>query len=102
MSTEVERLKKQIVELELLVEKLKWEKYDIQWSEICEFFNENGIRQTATKFNMSIKDVMDFIVKCDNNTDGLQSASDYRECHILAYGEDPYYDSGDNDDNSTA
>ena len=47
---------------------------------------------------MSIKDVMDFIVKCDNNTDGLQSASDYRECHILAYGEDPYYDSYDNDD----
>ena len=52
MSTEVERLKKQIVELELLVEKLKWEKYDIKWSDICEFFNENGIRQTATKFNM--------------------------------------------------
>ena len=41
------------------------------------------------------KDVMDFIVKCDNNTDGLQSASDYRECYILVYGEDPYYDSSD-------
>ena len=47
---------------------------------------------------MSIKDVMDFIVKCDNNTDGLQSANDYRECHILVYGEDPYYDNDNNDD----
>ena len=35
--SEVERLKQQIVELEILVEKLKWEKYDIQWSKICEF-----------------------------------------------------------------
>jgi hypothetical protein len=45
---------------------------------------------TAEKFN-----VMDFIVECDNNTDGLQSAKDYHEFH-----DDDDGNNDDADDNS--
>ena len=72
-------LEKRIQELEEQVEKLKWEVYRAKWQEIYFFFNDNGIKLTAENFNMPIQHVMDFIVECDNNTDGLQSAKDYHE-----------------------
>jgi hypothetical protein len=72
---------KRIQELEKQIEELTWKLYRAQWQEIYDFFNENGIRLTAEKFEMTIRHVMDFIVECDNNTDGLQSAKDYHEFH---------------------
>jgi predicted patatin/cPLA2 family phospholipase len=82
------------MEIQKLQERIKvitWKSYNDRWEEIYKFFNKNGIRQTAKKFDMPIKDVMDFIVECDDNICGLQDAFDYKECNLEVYGKDEDY-----------
>lgn len=91
---EIKKLQDRIKELENTIKTLIWKSYHYRFDEIYHFFNKNGIRATAKKFDMPILDVINFITECDDSTCGAENADDYNECHIELYGKD---NNSDND-----
>ena len=88
---ELDIANKRIIELERRVEELKNQLNQSRWFEIYDFFLHKGIKQTAKQFDMTIAEVMFFIVSCDDCEDGLQRAKDYKECYNEING---LYDEG--------
>jgi len=85
---ELEKLNKYITELENKVKDLKKQLTQSRWFEIYDFFLNKGIKHTAKQFDMTIAEVMSFIVECDDCEDGLICAKDYKECHVEVNGLD--------------
>jgi hypothetical protein len=57
--------------------------------DILEYFNDtNSIKETAKKYDMTIKETMENIIYWNNDSDGLQSAKDYKQCNLEVYGKD--------------
>lgn len=85
-TTEIQCLQNKVKELENTIKSLIWKSYHYRMTEIYSYFNINGIRKTATKFDMPIIDVINFIIECDDNDYSITLAFDYTECHIELFG----------------
>lgn len=88
LKNRVKELEQHINELDKKNKSLIWKSYYYRFDEIYPFFNKNGIKKTANKFDMPIVDVMNFIIECDDNTFGVIGAEDYDECYLELYGKE--------------
>jgi hypothetical protein len=90
---ELEYLRNKVEELtDLLQEKKDFIAANIS-PKILEFYNKYGnIRLTSLQFNISVKDLFEFIPEWEGCPDGLINADDYKECMREVYGRQDEYD----------
>ena len=93
LKNELKETQNTIIKLERRIKDLVCQSYYDRLTDIYHYFDKNGIRKTATRFKMHIKDVIEFIIDCDNNECGVSCAHDYRECYAEVYGDNNSDDS---------